>query len=83
MRFTLNAGRHRGVVGQPDDRTAGLSNCGCDRPPENGNSLALLRNGKVVAWGDDSYGKAEVPSSATNIMAIRRRVATIVWLCKA
>jgi alpha-tubulin suppressor-like RCC1 family protein len=32
--------------------------------------LALSSNGKVTAWGDDSYGKATVPQSLSNVSAI-------------
>jgi hypothetical protein len=33
-------------------------------------SLALKSNGKVIAWGDDSYGETEVPTGLTNVVAI-------------
>jgi hypothetical protein len=33
-------------------------------------TLALLSNGAVVAWGDDTFGQLDVPSSATNAVGI-------------
>jgi alpha-tubulin suppressor-like RCC1 family protein len=32
--------------------------------------LALLRNGSVVAWGDNTYGQLEVPSRVAGATAI-------------
>ena len=34
------------------------------------NTLALLANGSVVGWGDNSYGQLNVPATATNAVAI-------------
>jgi hypothetical protein len=33
-------------------------------------NLALRRDGKVVAWGDDSFGQASVPAEDTNVVAV-------------
>ena len=33
-------------------------------------SLALLRNGTVVAWGDNNEGESNVPTGLTNVVAI-------------
>jgi Regulator of chromosome condensation (RCC1) repeat len=33
-------------------------------------SMALLRNGTVVAWGNNFYGQTNVPSGLTNVIAI-------------
>src|SRR5205085_9924528 len=33
-------------------------------------SLALKRDGTVVAWGDDRYGQADVPSGLSGVTAI-------------
>jgi alpha-tubulin suppressor-like RCC1 family protein len=32
--------------------------------------LALLTNGTVKAWGDNTFGQTNIPSNATNVMAI-------------
>jgi hypothetical protein len=34
------------------------------------NSLALLTNGTVVAWGDNSFGQASPPASLSNVVAV-------------
>jgi alpha-tubulin suppressor-like RCC1 family protein len=33
-------------------------------------ALALGENGKVIAWGDNTWGQTSIPDSATNIVAI-------------
>ena len=33
-------------------------------------SLSTGRAQNVIAWGDDSYGQADVPASATNVIAV-------------
>jgi hypothetical protein len=33
-------------------------------------TLALLTNGTVVGWGDDSYGQIDMPASLTNVINI-------------
>src|SRR2546423_5464697 len=35
-----------------------------------GHGLALLTNGTVVGWGDNSYGQANVPPDLSNVVAI-------------
>jgi parallel beta-helix repeat protein len=36
----------------------------------NNHSLALLTNGLVVAWGDNSFGQATPPSNLSNVVAV-------------
>jgi hypothetical protein len=57
-------------------------NCGaqCDVPVDATNivgiaaghrhSLALRANGRVIAWGDNSYGQTSVPEELSNVVAI-------------
>ena len=33
-------------------------------------TLALLANGHIVGWGDDSYGQTDVPGPVSNPLAI-------------
>jgi alpha-tubulin suppressor-like RCC1 family protein len=35
-----------------------------------GHNLALLADGTVIAWGDNSYGQTLVPSQTTNVVAV-------------
>src|SRR6516162_4518037 len=32
--------------------------------------VALLADGSVVAWGDNTYGQTNVPANATNVVAV-------------
>ncbi|NBP57760.1 hypothetical protein EBU71_14740, partial [bacterium] len=58
-----------------------IDNKGQEMPPENltnavsisaglEHSLALLDNGTVVAWGDNTYGQCNVPSNLVNVCKI-------------
>src|SRR5439155_5025919 len=35
-----------------------------------GHVLLLLEDGRVIAWGSNSYGQTNVPANATNVTAI-------------
>ena len=41
-------------------------------------SLALRADGRVVAWGEDLYGKTNVPPSATNVVRLHMGAANAV-----
>jgi sugar lactone lactonase YvrE len=44
-------------------------------------NLALLTNGTVVAWGDNSFGQASPPSNLTNVVAITAGCLHSAALC--
>jgi parallel beta-helix repeat protein len=45
------------------------------------NNLALLVNGTVVAWGDNSFGQASLPSNLSNVVAIAAGYLHSAALC--
>ncbi len=44
-------------------------------------NLALLTNGTVVAWGDNSFGQASPPSNLTNVVAVTAGYLHSAALC--
>ena len=36
--------------------------------------LALMPDGTVVAWGDNSYGQCDVPAGLTGVVAVSGRL---------
>ena len=72
--LALQDRRHRGGLGRQQLRPerqypAGLTGVTAIAA-EPGHSLALQSDGTVVAWGDNTYGQADVPAGLTGVTAI-------------